>query len=243
VLRAFAGFNANRARDERMRPFNFCLSAHVAPFGHPEGVDPLRFHLIAPYADDPRTYLALDWVNQFSGEPYAVTTVEDSGRSGAALLRTYGTVFSRYARHLEAKSLDSTRSPGRGRGLLLRRPVREGSRAYVGKESNRIEEVETGLLHRLDEVMKTYGQARDPWHSWVVPVLQAMFLRDLMEQTCLDRRTIQRLRNRHSDPRARTEDALTRAAGDWARERLADQGLPAPRNDVLACQAWLDTLS
>jgi hypothetical protein len=72
-----------------------------------------------------------------SGEVYPVTTIDDSGRAGAALLQTYGTVFSRYARHPEAKSLDSTGSPGRGPGLLLRRPVREGSRAYVRKEPPR----------------------------------------------------------------------------------------------------------
>lgn len=239
VLRAFGGFNANRAREEQIRPFNFCLSAHVAAFGHPEGVDPLRFHLIAPYADDPETFLALDWVDRFSGELYAVTTVEDFGRSGAALLQTYGTVFSRYARHLEAKSLDSTGRPGRGMGLLLRRPVDEGSRAYVGKESNRIEEVEMGLLHQLGEVMQEYGKAHDPWHSWVVPVLRAMTLRQLVGETGLDRRTVQRLRNRHSDPRPSTEGALTRAAGDWARQQLVGEGRSVPRSDVLACRAWL----
>lgn len=240
VLKAFDGFNGIRARDEQIRPFNFCLSAHVAPFGHPEGVDPLRFHLIAPYADDPGTFLALDWVDRFSGDPYAVTTIDDSGRSGAALLQTYGTVFFRYARHLEAKSLDSMGSIGRGHGLLLRRPVQEGSRAYVGKESNRIEEVETGLLHRLDEVMRTYGEAHDPWHSWVVRVLQAMTLRELMAETGLDRRTIQRLRNRHAEPRPSTEKALTRLAGDWAGQQLREHGLASPRSDVLACRAWLE---
>jgi hypothetical protein len=99
----------------------------------------------------------------------------------------------------------------------VRRPVQEGSRAYVGKESNRIEEVEMGLLRRLDEVMQTYGEVRDPWHSWVVPVLQRMTLRELVTKTGLDRRTIQRLRNRHSEPRPSTERNLVRVAGSWAR--------------------------
>jgi hypothetical protein len=97
-----------------------------------------------------------------------------------------------------------------------------------------------GLLHRLDEAMQEYGKARDSWHSWVVPVLRQMTLRHLIEQTGLDRRTIQRLRNRHSDPRPRTEGALTRAAGEWAREHLRGESLWLPRNDALACRAWLD---
>lgn len=239
VLRAFAGLNANRAPDEQIRPYNFCLSAHVAPFGHPEGVDPLRFHLIAPYADDPNTYLALDWVNRFSGKPCAVTTIDDSGRSGAALVQTYATVFARYARHLEAKSLDSKGRPGRGRGLLFRRHLREGSRAYVGKESNRIEEVEMGLVHRLDDVLTQYGRLHDPWLS-VVPVIRQMHLRTLVVETGLDRRTLQRLRNGHSVPHRRNEAAIAHVAGDWARQQLSKRGLTAPRNDTLACRAWLE---
>jgi hypothetical protein len=241
VLRAFDGFNAHRSRDEQIRPFNFCLSAHVAPFGHPEGVDPLGFHLIAPYSDDPRTYLTLDWVDRFSGEAYPVTTIEDSGRSGPALLQTYGTVFSRYARHLEAKSLDSAGRPGRGSGLLLRRPVREGSRAFVGKESNRIEEVEMGLLHQLDDVIQEYGLSQDPWRSYVVHVLRQIPVSLITSETGLDRRTVQRLRSGRSQPRRRNEAALTRVAGDWARQRLGAEGLAAPRSDVLACRAWLES--
>lgn len=98
-----------------------------------------------------------------------------------------------------------------------------------------------GLLHQLDEVMQEYGKARDPWHSWVVPVLQAMTLRELVEETGLDRRTIQRLRNRHSEPRRGTEERLSRVAGEWARQQLRKEGLAAPRADGLACRAWMDS--
>jgi hypothetical protein len=241
VLRAFDGYNAGRPVEDQVRPFNFCLSAHVAPFGHPEGVDPLRFHLVAPYADDPQTYLLLDWVDRFSGKTYAVTTADDFGRSGAVLLQTYGTVFARYARHLEAKSLDASGQPGRGSGPLARRPLREGSRTYIGKEANRIEEVEMGLWQRLEDVMLEYGQMLDPWTNYVVPVLRQIPLSVLTAETGLDRRTIQRLRNGHSKPHRPNEVALTRAAGAWARQHLTDQGLTAPRSDLLACRAWLDS--
>lgn len=240
VLRAFDGFNASRAPEERIRPFNFCLSAHIAPFGHPEGVDPLRFHLVAPYSDDPKLYLSLDWVDRFSGDPFPVTTSDDLGRSGAVLLQTYGDVFARYARHPEAKSLDGTGRPARGRGLLARRPVREGSRSYVGKESNRIEEVAMGIWQRLDDVMTEYGRAHDPWSTWIAPVLQQIPLRILAAESELDRRTLQRLRNGQSRPHRRNEATLTRLAGAWARAKLESQCLSAPRSDVLACRAFIE---
>ena len=41
------------------------------------GVDPLRFHLIAPYSDDPQLYLSLDWVDRYSGAAFLVTTSDD----------------------------------------------------------------------------------------------------------------------------------------------------------------------
>ena len=33
---------------EGVKPFNFLLSAQITPFGHPDGVDPTKFHLLAP---------------------------------------------------------------------------------------------------------------------------------------------------------------------------------------------------
>ena len=94
------------------------------------------------------------------------------------------------------------------------------------------------MLHRLHEVVQTYGRARDPWHSWIVPVLQRMTLRELGTKSGLDRRTIQRLRNRHSEPRPDTERTLISVAGGWARQQLLAERVTAPRSDVLACRAW-----
>jgi hypothetical protein len=241
VLRAFEGFNAGRSPEDQIRPFNFCLSAHVAPFGHPEGVDPLRFHLIGPFSDNPELYLTLDWFDRFSGDAFSVTTTDDSGRSGAVLLQTYGDVFGRYARHPESKSLDALGWPGRWSGLLGRRPVQEGSRSYVGKESNLIEEVGMASWQRLDEVMAEYGKAHDPWSAWVVPVLRRIPLRILAEQSGLHSRTLQRLRNGRSRPHRANELRLVALTGAWAREELRSLGRPTPRSDVLACRTLVET--
>lgn len=240
-LDAFDGYNKSVPPDARVRPFNFCLSVHVAEFGHPEGVDPTRFHLVAPYEEDPAKYMGLPWVDRFTGIQYEITLVDDFGDSGAVLVKTYGDVFTSYVRHLEAKSLDTDGQPGRGGGVLTRRPVREGMRAYIGKESNRIEEVRMGAWHRLDEVLTEYGKARDPWHSWIVPALKRIPIWWLVEQTGLDRRTIQRLRNRQAEPRPSTENTVTGAAGSWARaELLSSSDVSVPHDPALACRLWLE---
>lgn len=242
ILRAFDGYNQHLPNGEQIKPFNFCLSVQIAAFGHPEGVDPTRFHLIAPYTADPSTYLDLQWADRYSHKSYRITTTDDYGASGAVLVKTYGDVFAGYVRHPEVKSLDADGRAGRGTGLLLRRPVREADRIYIGKESNQVEEAKMGLWHRLDEVLTEYGRVRDPWHNWIVPALKLIPLWWLMEQTRFDRRTIQRLRNRQAEPRPLTEHALSLAAGRWALQRLRERGETAPMSDVLACRAWLERM-
>jgi hypothetical protein len=119
--------------------------------------------------------------------------------------------------------------------------ARCGGIASVCREGiQRDQELEHGLLHRLDEVMQTYVEARDSWHCWVVPLLRDMTLRELMEGTGLNRRTIQGLRHRHAEPRPGPEKTLIRAAGSWARRQLLAQRVTALRSDVLACRAWLE---
>ena len=148
-------------------------------------------------------------------------------------------MFASYVRHSEAKSLDADGRPGRGKGLLSRRPVREAGRIYIGKESNQIEEVRSGVWHRLGDVLTAYGRALDPWNGVVVPVLKEIPMWWIVAETGLHRRTIQRLRNRQSEPRPTTEDLLTSVAGRWVRERLAQGGIRAPRDSLLACYVWL----
>ncbi|MDP9370917.1 MAG: DNA polymerase [Chloroflexota bacterium] len=48
LLRPFAQLNQGKPYAEQIKPYNFLLSAQVAPFGHPEGADPRHFHLVAP---------------------------------------------------------------------------------------------------------------------------------------------------------------------------------------------------
>jgi hypothetical protein len=81
------------------------------------------------------------------------------------------------------------------RGLLRRRTVSPVVEIYIGKESNRLEEAEVGLIHNLAKVLDAYAEARGgTWERLVRPVLQQIPASWLAERTGLSRRTIQRLR-------------------------------------------------
>jgi hypothetical protein len=85
-------------------------------------------------------------------------------------------VLEEFRHHPEAKSADvHGRQCGRQtRGLLLRRRVstRPELLTYVGKESNKLDEVESGLEHDPDEIYTEYRDPRrDPLWTLVLPVL------------------------------------------------------------------------
>ena len=46
LMKSFEALNAGKPYAQQIKPFNFLLTAHVIPFGHPEGVDPEKFHLV-----------------------------------------------------------------------------------------------------------------------------------------------------------------------------------------------------
>ena len=230
-----------------MKPFNFVLSAQVAPFGHPEGADPSRFHLIAPFEPDPRRWKDMEWTDLYSGRPYQITVRNDwYNRPNEVRVKTYREVVNAYRVHPEAKSLGSDGKPcGRGTvGLLSRRPVADLTLSSIGKESNRLEDVEAGLVHGSTEVLNSYDDPRrGPWERLVRPVLQDIPARWLVERTALSRRTIQRLRNGHSRPRSSHKRQLTLVAAAYARKVLASLGKEAPHEDFGALTMYLDIRS
>jgi hypothetical protein len=126
-----------------------------------------------------------------------------------------------------------------GCGLLHRRLVASVRELYIGKESNRLEEARSGLLHELDVSLSTYMPA-DVWDRVVRPVLQQIPATWLRRKTGMSRRTIQRLRNGHADPRAGNEASLTAAAAAFARGKLEGLGHPSSLSDLAALQAFLE---
>jgi hypothetical protein len=99
----------------------------------------------------------MDWSDRYAGRTYRVTALE-SASARLVQVAMYRRTLELYEAHPEPKSLDSRGRPcGRASvGLLSRRPVRVRSLHYIGKESNELEEVESGLVHDIDEVLNEY---------------------------------------------------------------------------------------
>lgn len=131
---------------------------HIGPadLGPLPGVPGVRFQLFAPYEADPRRWLRLPWVDRYSGERYRISTTAETGGVGVARVQTYRDVLEDFLYHPEAKSsgLDGRTCTRQTVGLLGRRVVRSIPEltAHVGKESNRLEEVEAGVEHDPDEI-------------------------------------------------------------------------------------------
>ena len=124
MLRPFASQDEGRPYAEQVKPFNFVLSAQVAPFGHPEGADPERFHLVASYEPDARCWSEMEWTDLYSGRPFRITMRDDwFTRPDQARVKTYRDIIADYRVHPEEKSLGFDGKPsGRGTvGLLSRR--------------------------------------------------------------------------------------------------------------------------
>jgi len=152
-------------------------------------------------------------VDVHSGARYGITTTGDP--SGETVrVQSYQDVLGQYRSHPEPKSAGPDGTPcGRDTvGLLVRRPVTALTIEYIGKEANRLEEVEDGLIHAWDEVVTTYvDSTADEWTTKIVPLLKKIPRADLARLTGLSESTIRRLRNGRTRPRVQTVQLLLRA--------------------------------
>jgi hypothetical protein len=189
--------------------------------GHPSDVDPTRFQLMAPYEKDPRRWLELPWINRYDGKEFAITTVGDTGGPCIARVRTYADVLAAYGTHPEVKSCGPYGEPcGRNSvGLLRPRPVQALWVRAIGKESNKLDEVDVGLEHEWDDVRNVYADLASEWKE-VLLQLNRVPKRALAVLSGVSERTIAALRNRRRPPRYSTQTALTEALIAWSQERV-----------------------
>jgi len=205
VLKPLEVLNAGKGYADQVKPFNFVLSCHVMPLGHPIGADPTRFHLITPYEKDPRKWSKIEWIDQYSGQRYRIVTYGAHGSRGVARVKTYGEVLREYETHPEAKCADSKGNicGKQTIGLLQRRCVCLDGATYIGKESNLLEEVEGGSVSDAQSAYTEYPDpARDEWAARVLPTLKTMSLRELQRLSGMSRAALQEIRaGRRPHPR------------------------------------------
>ena len=205
VTKPLEVFNAGKPYTQQIKPFNFILSCHVAPFGHPIDADPERFHLIAPYESDPRKWEKLPWIDEYSEERYRISASITNATRSLAHVKSYGDVLEEYEFHEEAKCADATGEPcGRQSvGLLGRRHIRIEKLHFIGKESNKLEEVEEQSISDAADVYTEYPDPRrDGWETKILPFLRRAPAQVIIDATGISRRTVQRIRNEQTKPTA-----------------------------------------
>ena len=211
IIRPLAKLNEGKAYPEQIKPFNFLLTCHVKAFGHPKGADPEHFHLIAPYDNNSTRWLRMNWIDQYTGNSYRITTAGHNGTRRTARVKTYGDVLREYEFHPESKCADANGNPCEKQtvGLLRRRHIRIDHVKYIGKESNHLEAVDAGIIHSEKSIYTEYiDQSRDEWQTKIRPALKRLSLSRLIRESGLSRRALLDLRAGRSRPRPKHLDRL-----------------------------------
>jgi hypothetical protein len=205
--------NRRKKYSDQIKPFNFLLSCHVKPFGHPTGCDPEHFHLISTYEMDPKKWLRKEWTDEYSDKRYRITTFGATGDRYTARVKTFGELLQEYEFHPESKCADSNGNPCDRQtiGLLKRRHIKIEFMRYVGKESNSLEDVESGVVHDEEDVYTEYVDIRrDEWTQMMQPALKRIPLHVLVEEcrSRISRRALIDLRAGRSRPHRRNQELL-----------------------------------
>ena len=231
ALRPFLrSYNASRSFAEQVKPFNFLICVHAAPFSHPAGYPPQRFQLIHPFEPNPTRWLELEWIDHYSGDRFRIHT-DGAPSPDSVKVKTNRDVLDRYRTHPEPKSLDPDGRPCHRQsvGLLQRRPVTATEISYIGKESNRLDETTAGLIHDSSEILSSYSDPNlDTWRTLVVATLREFNTAEIALRAAVDRRTIQRLLSGTHYPRRRHRQTLTAIAADLAKIDLIQRGIEPP---------------
>lgn len=97
-------------------------------------------------------------------------------------------------------------------GLLYRRHIRIDCIKYIGKESNSLEEVDSGLVHTVEDVYTEYeDRRRDEWETKIRPALNEIPLPSLQKETGLSRRMLIYARTGKKRPHPRNQRVIKRA--------------------------------
>jgi hypothetical protein len=126
-----------------------------------------------------------------------------------ARVKSYGDVLREYEFHPEAKCADANGAPCKKEtiGLLRRRQVAIDGFVYIGKESNKLQEVEEGGVPSESDVYAMFNDPRrDEWKTKWLPILKAMSVEELMKRSGLSRRALYMIR---AGRRPQPENALT----------------------------------
>jgi hypothetical protein len=167
ALETYRRLNERRRYPNRIKPANFLLVAHDDPLvALPAGFDRARLTPIAPFSREPDEWLGLPWRNRFDGEPLSLTTWP-GGQPGRIRVRTYRDVVVEHRLHPDPKAMgpDGAHVRRSTVGVVGRLPVRATAIRYIGKETARLDEEESGQLRLASEPFTEYVDSADDWNA------------------------------------------------------------------------------
>jgi hypothetical protein len=107
--------------------------------------------------------------------------------------------------------------------MLQRRHVRIDQVKYIGKESNSLEDVESGLAHSEKMVYTEYPDPRrDEWQTKIVPALKTIRLLILEKESGLSRRMLIKARSGRVRPHRKNRELLASIASRLGISRTGD---------------------
>lgn len=153
-------------------------------------------------------------------------------------MKSYRDVLMEFETHPETKSADSDGNAcsRTTRGILHPREVHAAYIRYIGKESNLIEEVESGLVHDWDHARAIYDDSESGGWNLVVPILKEIPRAELQEVTGLSEREVRRICSGRVKPMPEIRGKLLRVAAEYAGAKL---GTDAPTDDLTLCVVYL----
>ncbi len=134
-------------------------------------------------------------------------------------------VLAEFRTHPEAKSADRFgRRTGRHTvGLLQQRRMQETFITHVGKEANRLEEAEGGLLHEADAARTEYlHPTRNEWTKSILPQLAQLPIAYLAAETGMSERAVGSVLQGKSISHDSNREAYLKALHGWNIEQPLD---------------------
>jgi lambda repressor-like predicted transcriptional regulator len=129
----------------------------------------------------------------------------------SSTVQLYGDVLREYEFHPESKCADADGDPCTKQtlGPLRRRHIWIEQVKYIGKESNSLEEVESGLIHSAQSVYTEYPDSRrDDWQTRILPALRKISLKELASKSGISRSALKEIRAGRSRPHHRNRAIL-----------------------------------
>lgn len=197
---------------DQLKPFNFALRAQIAAAGEAIGIEPGRSRLLAPFERDPRKWLGLDWADEYSRVHTRITT-DERLHPTMSTVQSMRDVVIEYGEHPETKSLgpDGETCAKSTAGLLARRHVFPSWIQHIGKEANRLEDVERGDVPDRDEVLERFEvRGKGEWEVEVLPILDAMRKERVAVAAGMSERQVDRILKSGRRPPPRSLRTLTR---------------------------------